>query len=160
MEARSVLLFFLLRGIVFTAAFAADEDSTYRSAYFTTRKNKRLKGCVVKRFESLSFVSCSQSCLRNPWCSSINFKVSSENDSKGTCELNKHDSSLINDNTKFHNEEGTNFSMLLKVGYSVLIHFNLSGFVYLRCMQIIRLIVIYNLKGFYFWKTAKLRKNT
>ncbi len=120
MEAKNILLFFLFQGIIYGAVFATDEDSTSRSAYFTTRENKRLKGYVLKRFESPSFVSCSQSCLRNAWCSSTNFKVSSENDGKGTCELNKHDSSLINENTKLHEEEGVTYSMLLKVIYSVL----------------------------------------
>ncbi|KAL9989199.1 hypothetical protein ACROYT_G003722 [Oculina patagonica] len=115
MEAKNILLLFLFQGIIYTAAFAAVKDSTSRSAYFTTRENKQLKGYVMKRFESPSFMSCGQSCLRNAWCSSTNFKVSSENKGgKGTCELNKHDSSLINENTKFHEEEGVTFSMLLK----------------------------------------------
>ena len=119
MEAKSVLLFFLFQGIIYTVIFAADEDSTSRSAYFTTWENNRLDGYVVKRFESPSFISCSQSCLRNAWCSSTNFKMSSEEDGKGTCELNKHDSSLINENTDFYEEEGVTFSMLLKVGCTV-----------------------------------------
>ncbi|XP_078347641.1 uncharacterized protein LOC144632787 [Oculina patagonica] len=114
MEAKNVLLLFLFQSIIYTAAFAADDDSTCRSAYFTTRENKRLKEYVVKRFESPSLMSCSQSCLRIAWCSSTNFKVSPEKDGKGTCELNKHHSALINENTKFHEEEGVTFSMLLK----------------------------------------------
>ncbi|XP_078346924.1 uncharacterized protein LOC144632199 [Oculina patagonica] len=115
MEAKNVLVLILFQGITNTVVFTADEDSTSRSAYFTTRENKRLNGFVVKRFESLSFMSCSQSCFRNAWCSSTNFIVSSENKgSKGTCELNKHDSSLINENTKFYEEEGATFSMPLK----------------------------------------------
>lgn len=59
-------------------------------------------------------MSCSQSCLRNAWCSSTNFKMSSKEEGKGACELNKHDSSLIDENTKLNEQEGVTFSMLLK----------------------------------------------
>ena len=41
--------------------------------------------------------------------------MSSEKDGKGTCELSKHDISLINGDTNFHDQEGVTFSMLLKV---------------------------------------------
>ena len=117
MEAKHALLFFLFQGTISSTVFAVDEDSTSRSGYFITRENKQLTGHVVKRFESLSFMSCSQSCLRNAWCSSTNFQVSSKKNDKGTCELNKHDSSLINENTKLNEQEGVTFSMLLKVIY-------------------------------------------
>ena len=106
MEAKNVLLFFLFLGTISSRVFATGEDSTSRSGYFITRENKRFVGYVVKRFVSASFMSCSQSCLRNPWCSSTNFKVSSEMDGKGTCELSKHGSSLINENTKLNEERG------------------------------------------------------
>ena len=112
MEVKHVLLFFLSQGTICSRVFAAGEDFTSRSGYFITRENKRFVGYVVKRFVSASFMSCSQSCLRNPWCSSTNFKVSSEMDGKGTCELNKHGSSLINENTKLNEERGITFSML------------------------------------------------
>ena len=116
METKNVLLFFLFQGITNTVVLTASaENSTFRSAYFATRENTRLNGYVVKRFDSLSFMSCSHSCLKHAWCNSTNFKVSSKNDGKGTCELNKHDSSLINENTKFHEQEGSTFSSLLKV---------------------------------------------
>jgi len=115
MEAKHVLLFFLFLGTISSRVFAAGEDSTSRSEYLITLENKRLIGYVVKRFESASVISCSQSCLRNAGCSSTNFKMSSEMDGKGTCELNKHGSSLINENTKLNEEQGVTFSMLLKV---------------------------------------------
>ena len=85
MEVKHVLLFFLSQGTICSWVFAAGEDFTSRSGYFIKRENKRFVGYVVKRFVSASFMSCSQSCLRNPWCSSTNFKVSSEMDGKGTC---------------------------------------------------------------------------
>ena len=108
--------FFLRQVITNTLILAVDDNFASHSAYFATRENNRLDGYVVKRFESPSFISCSQTCLRNAWCSSTKFKISSEKDGKGTCELNKHDSSLINENTDFYEEEGVTFSMLLKVG--------------------------------------------
>ena len=97
------------------AAFAAKEEPSSRTAYFTTRKSKRLLGHVVKQFESESLMSCSQVCLRSGWCTSTNFIMSSKNDDKGTCELNKHDISLVNKDSEFHEQEGITFSMLLKV---------------------------------------------
>ena len=41
--------------------------------------------------------------------------MSSKKDGKGTCELNKHDISLIDENAEFVDQEGVTFSMLLKV---------------------------------------------
>ena len=41
--------------------------------------------------------------------------MSSKKDGKGTCELNKHDISFINENDNFHNQHGVTSSMLLKV---------------------------------------------
>ncbi|KAL9965913.1 hypothetical protein ACROYT_G029776 [Oculina patagonica] len=52
--------------------------------------------------------------MRNEWCTSTNYKMSSKEDGKGTCELNKHDISLVNENTNFHDQRGVTFSMLLK----------------------------------------------
>ena len=119
MEVKIFFFFILLQRIMYLAVFAADGESLSRSAYFSTLENKRLKGHVVKRFESPSLMSCSQSCLSNSWCTSTNFKMSSKKDDKGTCELNKHDISLINEDTKFHEQEGVTFSMLLKVSWWV-----------------------------------------
>jgi len=120
MEAKRALLFFLFQGTIFSTIFAADEDSTSHSGYFITRGNKRLTGHVVKQFESSSLMSCSQSCLRNAWCSSTNFKVSSKKEGKGTCELNKHDNTLFNENTELNVQQGVTFSVLLKVRYVIL----------------------------------------
>ena len=41
--------------------------------------------------------------------------MSSKKDGKGTCELNKHDISLIDESAEFVDQEGVTFSMLLKV---------------------------------------------
>jgi len=120
MEAKQVLLFFLFQGTIYSRGFAANEDSTSHSGYFITRENKGLTGYVVKWFESPSLMSCSQSCLRNAWCSSTNFKVSSKKDGKGTCELNKNDNTLVNQKTKLNEQQGATFSMLLKVRYIML----------------------------------------
>lgn len=115
MEGGGVLLLILFQGVLFTSVFAVEEESTSRFARFITQENKQLKDHVVKRLESPSLLSCSQQCLRNPWCTSTNYKASSKKDGKGTCELNKHEISLINDNTKFSEQEGTTFSMRLEV---------------------------------------------
>ena len=120
MEAKHALLFFLFQGTLYSRVLAEDEDSTSHSGYFITWENKRLTGHIVKEFESPSLMFCSQSCLRNAWCSSTNFKVSSKKDGKGTCEMNQHDNSLINENTKLNEQQGFTFSMLLKVLYILL----------------------------------------
>ena len=41
--------------------------------------------------------------------------MSPEKDSKGTCELNKHDFFLIDGNANFDDEQGVTFSMLLVI---------------------------------------------
>ncbi|XP_078382277.1 uromodulin-like [Oculina patagonica] len=79
-----------------------------------THENKQLIGHVVKRFESRSLLLCGQQCLRNAWCTSTNYKVFSNKDNKGTCELNKHEIFLINENTNFHEEKGVTFLMRLE----------------------------------------------
>ena len=113
MDARKVLTFILFQEIATVIILAAEKDSTNsRSAYFTTRENRRLIGRVVKRFESPCLLSCSNTCLRNSWCTSTNFKTVYKN-GKGTCELNKHEA--IDGNVNFHNEQGVIFSKLLKV---------------------------------------------
>jgi len=114
MDAKSVLFFVLFQGMVNVIVYAAEEDSKLsRSVFFTTRQNKQLQGHVVKRFESPSLTSCSHSCLRNSWCTSTNFKMSSMKNTKGTCELNKH--GAIDENTKFYNKQGVTFSLLITV---------------------------------------------
>ncbi|XP_073252154.1 uncharacterized protein [Porites lutea] len=89
------------------AVLAAEEDS--RSAYIKTQKNKRLHGYVVKKIDSTDEMSCSQACLRHSWCTSSNFKESS-----GNCELNKHEFSTTDDDTRLTDNPGTTFSMFLK----------------------------------------------
>ena len=113
MDASKVLTFILFHEIANVVIFAAEKDSTNsRSSYFTMQENRRLKGHVVKRFESPSLLSCGNSCLRKSWCTSTNFKTVSKN-GKGTCELNKHEG--IDGNVNFHDERGVIFSKLLKV---------------------------------------------
>lgn len=46
-------------------------------------------------------VSYNHVCMRPEWCTSTNSKLSSKNSCKGTCELNKHDISHVNENTVF-----------------------------------------------------------
>ena len=106
----------LLQAIaVIFAEVNADPATFSRSLYFTKRENKQLKGYVVKQFVSLSLLSCDQQCMRYAWCTSTNYKMSSKKDGKGTCELNKHDISLIDENAELTDEQGVTFSMPLKV---------------------------------------------
>ena len=115
MKCKSALKLFLFQAIaVFFAEAKADLTFT-RSSYFTTRENKQLNGYVVKRFDSPSLLSCDQQCMRYAWCTSTNYEMSTKKDGKGTCELNKHDISLIYENAEFVDQEGVTFSMLLKV---------------------------------------------
>ena len=114
MHGYRVLAFILFQEMINVCYLAAEEDSTAsRSAYFTTSENQRLEGHVVDQFESPSSISCSYSCLNKPWCTSTNFKLLSEKNGKGTCELNKH--GTIDENTQFHEQEGVTFSLILKV---------------------------------------------
>ena len=115
MEIKNVFFFIFLEGLMEFAAFAAKEEPSSRTAYVTTWENKRLLGYVVKQFESQSLMLCSQLCLRNGWCTSTNFIMSSKKDDKGTCELNKHNISLISEDNEFLKQEGITFSILLKV---------------------------------------------
>ncbi|CAH3175700.1 unnamed protein product, partial [Porites evermanni] len=80
-----------------------------RSSYIKTRENKRLHGHVVKKIDSTDEMSCSRACLRHSWCTSSNF-----NESSGNCELNKHEFSPTDDDTKLTDNPGTTFSMFLK----------------------------------------------
>ena len=115
MKGKSALKLFLFQAI---AAFFAEvkADPTFSlTSYFTTWENKQLKGYVVKRFDSPNLLSCGQQCMRNAWCTSTNYKMSSKKDGKGFCELNKHGISLIDESAEFVNQEGVTFSMLLKV---------------------------------------------
>ena len=107
----TVLLFLFQTAAIVSAV----KSLKSRSSYFKTQENKQLMGYVVERFDSPSLLSCGQQCLRNPWCTSTNFKLSSEKDGEGTCELNKHDISVVNENFNFADQEGVTFSLILKV---------------------------------------------
>ena len=116
MDCKCVLLFVLLQCVIIAAVFAAEEqESASRSSHFITQKNKQLISHVAKQFESPSLLSCGQQCMRNAWCTSTNFQLSSKKDEKGICELNKGEISLINENNDFHKHEGVVFSMRLEV---------------------------------------------
>ena len=109
------LFLFFQAIVVFFAEVNADPIFS-RSSHFKTRENKQLKGYVVKRFDSPSLLSCDQQCMRYAWRISTNYKMLSEKDGKGICELNKPGISL-NDDTNFQHEKGVTFSILLKVIY-------------------------------------------
>lgn len=92
---RSEIVVLLFVSQTAEVVFFAEEISAYaHSAYFTTKENKRLRGFVVEQFESPSLISCDQQCMRNAWCTSTNFMMSSKKDTEGTCELNKHEISV------------------------------------------------------------------
>ena len=133
MKGESALKLFLFLAIAVFFVEVKAHPKCSRSSYFITRENKQLKEYVVKRFDSPSLLSCSQQCMRNAWCTSTNYKMSSKKDGKGTCELNKHDISLINESANLHDQKGVIFSMLLKVNsrslnVSLLIHDFLTVF--------------------------------
>ena len=117
MGGKDVLLFFLIQTIPISLAEEVVDSMFSRSSYYTTVENKQLKGYVVKRLDSPSLLSCGQQCMsRYAWCTSTNYKMSSKKDRKGTCELNKHAISLIDENNTFlHDEMGVSFALLLKV---------------------------------------------
>ena len=103
MACTKVLKFLIVKS---TTVISTEENSiSSRSSYFETSENKQLKGYFVKRFDSPSLLSCSRLCMKNAWCSSTNYKMTAKKDGKGTCALNKHDISLINENTSFHDEQ-------------------------------------------------------
>ena len=99
--------FILLEAFVVVTGFS-------HSAYFTTRENKRLLGHRIKQVDSVSLKSCSQFCLRHPWCTSTNFQISTKMNGKETCELNMH-GVIDENNDHFHDQEGVTFSLMLKV---------------------------------------------
>ena len=116
MKGKYLLLFVLFRALKRTDLYDDQNHHTSsRSGLFATNENKQLYGHVVKSFESPSLLSCSFSCVRTAWCTSTNFKLSSKNNGKGTCELNKHDDSMIKENANFHEKEGVTFAILSKV---------------------------------------------
>ncbi|XP_020606613.1 uncharacterized protein LOC110045350 [Orbicella faveolata] len=113
MHGHRLLAFLLFQRMINFCYLAVAEDLTWsRSAYFTTHENQRLEGHVVEQFESPSSISCSYSCLRNPWCTSTNFNVLSGKNDRGTCELNKH--GVLDENSEFHEKDGVTFSLIQK----------------------------------------------
>ena len=115
------LLLSVLFQINSAANFSTENNSASSlSSYFATQEDKQLMGYVVKRIHSPSLLSCGQQCLRNAWCTSTNFKLSSKKDGEGTCELNKHDFSVTDENINLYDQLGFTFSMLLKVIMAVL----------------------------------------
>ena len=106
-----------------TACFSVEGSGNSHFSYFEAFQNKRLIGYVIKRFDSPSLLSCGQKCLRNTWCTSTNFKFSSKKKSiGGTCELNKHDFSVVSERSNFADQEETTFSRFRNVS----IHFACS----------------------------------
>ena len=103
-----------------TNSSTENNSASSLSSYFATQEDKQLMGYVVKRFDSPSLLSCGQQCLRNAWCTSTNFKLSSKKDGEGTCELNRHDFSVTDENINLYDQLGFTFSMLLKVIMAVL----------------------------------------
>ncbi|CAH3146130.1 unnamed protein product, partial [Pocillopora meandrina] len=88
------------------------DSTSSRSSQFRQWKSKQLLGYAFKRFDSTSLISCGQQCLRNQRCSSTNFKwSSSKKDGEGTCELNDHKFSFIEENVNFVHQEYVTFSM-------------------------------------------------
>ena len=129
MKCKRVLLSFLFQT---AAVFAAEPTPTVsRSSYSRTLENKQLKGYVAKLFESPSLLSCGQQCMRKKWCTSTNYKMSSTKDGKGTCELNKHDISLLNGNIEILDQQGVVFSTFQRVGKM----FHACPIFYLQCFM-------------------------
>ena len=109
-----VLALLVFQGVMNVCYLAVAEDATSScSAYFTTQEKKRLEGHVVEQFNSPSSISCSYSCQKNPWCTSTNFKLLSEKNGEGTCELNRH--GVLAENAEFREQQGVTFSLILKV---------------------------------------------
>ena len=121
----NILFFFLFqKSTMFIAKGTSGQDS--RSSYFKIQENKQLIGFTLERTDSPTFLSCSRQCLSNLWCTSINFKFSLKTDEEGTCELNKHDISVVNENIYFDDRNGVTFSLLLRV-ITVLMHSLVKG---------------------------------
>ena len=105
----------LLLSIQTPSVFATNDNfasTPSRSLQFRQWENKQLLGYAFKRFDSTSLISCGQQCLRNQRCSSTNFKwSSSKKDDEGTCELNDHELSFVEENVNFVHQEDVTFSM-------------------------------------------------
>lgn len=113
MESLTAWLLLCFQTIV--AGFSAEEASISRSSYFDLRENRRLKGYVVKRFDSPSLLTCGHECIRNSWCTSTNFLMSPEKNNRGICELNQHEVPLNEEQTELLVEEDVTFAIPIKV---------------------------------------------
>ena len=88
---------------------AWDENSLSRPVI--TRNHRRLKGFTFRTFHSASLVSCGLLCQRNSRCVSTNFrKVSSLEETKGTCELNERGALLPFEEKELEHDEGSVYS--------------------------------------------------
>ena len=102
----------------FVTTIVANEENA-RSASFVIWQNKRLASEAVLKIHSSSLVSCNQACLRLSWCTSTNFKESFDENSKGSCELNKLELSTIQHDAKLTDQAGNTFTTILQVGENV-----------------------------------------
>ena len=116
----------------FVTTIVANEENS-RSANFIIRQNKRLASQAVLKIHPSSLVSCNQACLRHSWCTSTNFKESIGENSKASCELNKHELSTIQHDAKLTDQPGNTFTMILEVREKVSFKSNLNTgyFIYL-----------------------------
>ena len=109
----------------FATTIVANEENS-RSANFIIRQNKHLASQAVLKIHPSSLVSCNQACLRHSWCTSTNFKESVGENRKASCELNKHELSTIQHDTKLTDQPGNTFTMILEVGEKVSFKSNLN----------------------------------
>ena len=109
---KTILLLLLIQTPSVSATNDNFDSTSSRSSQFRQWESKQLLGYAFKRFDSTSLISCGQQCLRNQRCSSTNFKwSSSKKDGDGTCELNDHEFSFIEENVNFVHQEDVTFSM-------------------------------------------------
>ena len=157
MNANKALVFILFQGMVNVIVFASEEPASSRSAFFSMWPNKQLKGHVVKRFESPSLMSCSHSCLKKYWCTSTNFKMLSDKNGQGTCELNRH--GAIDANTESDEQQGVTFSVMLKVISYYFVNLNYS---ILKRSQVshIKLLICGLFEQFFSNTTSNTKKNS
>ena len=109
---KRILLLLLIQTSSVSATNDNFDSTPSRFSQFRQWENRQLLGYAFKRFDSTSLISCGQQCLRNQRCSSTNFKwSSSKKDGEGTCELNDHEFSFIEENVNFVHQEDVTFSM-------------------------------------------------